>query len=376
MTRIEVDRLSKRYGRAIAVEDVSFAVESGELCALLGPSGSGKSTVLRLIAGLERPTAGDVRLDGFPVGGMPPHLRGVGFVFQSYALFRHRDVFENVAFGLRIRHEPVERVSERVHGLLEQFGLAGLAHRMPHELSGGERQRVAIARALAVRPQVLLLDEPFGALDAKIRSELQEWLRSLHDELHITSIFVTHDQEEAASIADRVVVMASGRVEQVGAPRAVYDRPATDFVADFIGPMNTFSAVVLGGYACAGEFKMEVQPGIADGSQVIVRIRPHDVELGGWLRGMRGQIRRASFLGALVRVEVQLAREGPLLTALLPRREADRIGVEAGRRARVRVRAGRVTPIAEPPPGRRRSRREDDTERQPRYEESRELVSP
>src|SRR5262249_8741565 len=219
MTGIEVVRLSKRYGRAIAIDDVSFEVAPGDLCALLGPSGSGKSTVLRIIAGLERPTAGEVRMGGLPLGDMPPYERGVGFVFQSYALFRHLDVFENVAFGLRVRNEEPEAASARVHELLELFGIGALAHRRPHELSGGQRQRVAMARALAPRPWVLLLDEPFAALDAKLRGELRDWLRDLHERVPVTTIFVTHDQEEAAHLADRVIVMSAGRVEQVGAPR-------------------------------------------------------------------------------------------------------------------------------------------------------------
>jgi sulfate transport system ATP-binding protein len=344
MTSIACRRLCKRYGAAIAVEDVSFEVESGELCALLGPSGSGKSTVLRMIAGLERPTSGDVLLGGQSVADEPPQKRELGFVFQHYALFAHLPVWENVAFALKLRHMDEDALGARVAELLELFGLADLASRLPGELSGGQRQRVAFARALAARPRVLLLDEPFAALDARLRDELRGFLREMHDRAHVTSLFVTHDQEEAQALADRVVVMSGGHVEQVGQPRAVYDRPASDFVADFMGPMNTFRARIEGGRARAGGFEMEVQPGLSEGCPVVVRIRPDDVEVSRGLRGMPGVVRRVQFLGALVRVTVDIVRGGPQVYALMPRRRADRLRLEPSQRVRVRVQAGRVTP--------------------------------
>jgi sulfate transport system ATP-binding protein len=343
MSSIVVEGITKRYGAAIAVEEVRFEVASGELCALLGPSGSGKSTVLRIIAGLETPSSGRVIIAGRPMDGVPPERRGVGLVFQGYALFRHLHVADNVAFGLRVRHWEPEAVSARVGELLEFFGLASLAERRPHELSGGQRQRVAIARALAPRPEVLLLDEPFAALDARIRAELRAWLRGLHDQLHVTSLFVTHDQEEAAALADRVVVMSCGRVEQIGPPRHIYDRPASDFVADFIGPMNTFGARVEHGRAVSGAFRMEVQPGLPEGSAVTVRIRPHDIELSRGLHGLPALVRRVQFLGALVRVEVEVLRGGPPLAVLVPSRLADRVKTAPGQKVRLRIRAGRVS---------------------------------
>ena len=349
MGRIDVKNLTKRYGAAIAVDDVSFHVDDGELCALLGPSGSGKSTVLRIIAGLERPTRGDVFIEERRVTHKPPQSRNIGFVFQNYALFQQLDVFENVAFGLRIRGEDADALSARVHELLELFGLQSYAHRMTSELSGGQRQRVAMARALAARPNVLLLDEPFAALDAKLRAELRDWLRATHEKLGTTCLFVTHDQEEAATLADRVIVMSFGRIEQTGAPREVYDEPASDFVADFIGPMNSLPAVVRRGRAVGEGFHVDVPPRLAlESLKVMVRIRPHDVELRRrGLRGFHGTVNRVAYLGALVRADVQLAHRGPQLIALLPSREADRLHLEAGKRVSVRIAAARVSPVVE-----------------------------
>jgi len=241
---IEVRNLTKSFGSFVALRDVSFTVNSGELVALLGPSGSGKTTLLRVIAGLERPEVGTVLFDGDDATARDPRERGVGFVFQHYALFRHMSVFENVAFGLRVRprdQRPSEEdIKRRVHGLLELVQLDYLGDRYPSQLSGGQRQRVALARALAVEPTVLLLDEPFGALDAKVRQELRRWLRRLHQEIHLTSVFVTHDQEEALELANRVVVMNEGRIEQDAAPGEVIERPATPFVSNFLGNVNLF----------------------------------------------------------------------------------------------------------------------------------------
>src|SRR5579871_5484523 len=233
---IEVVSLSKRFGEAVAVDDVSFSVPTGSLSALLGPSGGGKSTVLRIIAGLERPDSGRVIIDGRDVTGLPARARGIGFCFQHYAPFRHMTVFENVAFGLRIRRRPKAEITRRVHELLELVRLDGLASRSPSQLSGGQRQRMALARALAVEPQLLLLDEPFGALDAQVRKELRVWLRELHRSVEVTTVLVTHDQEEAMELADEIAVIKDGRLEQVGSPAECYDHPATEFVLTFLGP--------------------------------------------------------------------------------------------------------------------------------------------
>ena len=263
---IDVVGVTKRFGPFVAVEDVSLRVETGELVALLGPSGSGKTTLLRVIAGLEIPDRGSVLFDGRPSDGRRLADRRVGFVFQHYALFRHLSVVENIAFGLRVRpretRPPEAEIGRRVHRLLELVQLEAMADRLPAQLSGGQRQRVALARALAVEPRILLLDEPFGALDAKVRKELRRWLRRLHDELHVTSVFVTHDQEEALEAADRVVVMNQGRVEQAGTPPEVYAHPATPFVYDFLGDVNLFHGRIEQGKAYLGSLEFEA-PGHA-----------------------------------------------------------------------------------------------------------------
>jgi sulfate/thiosulfate transport system ATP-binding protein len=235
---IVVRNVSKRFNDFTALEDVSLEVASGSLTALLGPSGSGKSTLLRVIAGLERPDEGEIVISGADATGLAPQKRGVGFVFQHYAAFKHMTVQDNVAFGLTIRKRPKEEIRERVGELLELVQLQQFARRYPAQLSGGQRQRMALARALAVEPEVLLLDEPFGALDARVRAELREWLRRLHDEVHVTTVFVTHDQEEAMEVADRIAVMNKGRIEQVGGPRDLYEHPETEFVMSFVGPVN------------------------------------------------------------------------------------------------------------------------------------------
>jgi sulfate/thiosulfate transport system ATP-binding protein len=235
---IVVRSVSKRFNDFTALEDVSLEVASGSLTALLGPSGSGKSTLLRVIAGLERPDEGEIVISGADATGLAPQKRGVGFVFQHYAAFKHMTVQDNVAFGLTIRKRPKEEIRERVGELLELVQLQQFARRYPAQLSGGQRQRMALARALAVEPEVLLLDEPFGALDARVRAELREWLRRLHDEVHVTTVFVTHDQEEAMEVADRIAVMNKGRIEQVGGPRDLYEHPETEFVMSFVGPVN------------------------------------------------------------------------------------------------------------------------------------------
>ena len=253
---IEVKGISRAFGRFVALNDISFTVADGELVALLGPSGCGKTTLLRIIAGLEVAERGVVLFDGADATKRQPGERRVGFVFQHYALFRHMSVFENVAFGLRVRpaaSRPSDaEISRRVHELLELVQLDYLGDRFPGQLSGGQRQRVALARALAVEPKVLLLDEPFGALDAKVRQELRSWLRRLHAEIHLTSVFVTHDQEEALELANRVVVMNEGRIEQDGTPEEVVEHPATPFVVNFLGQVNIFHGRVQGGRALLG----------------------------------------------------------------------------------------------------------------------------
>jgi sulfate transport system ATP-binding protein len=253
---IVVREASKRFGEFPALENVSVEVPTGSLTALLGPSGSGKSTLLRVIAGLERPDTGRVLLDGDDVTRRPPQKRGVGFVFQHYAAFRHMTVYENVAFGLRVRRRPKGEVRGRVAELLELVQLDGLAERYPAQLSGGQRQRMGLARALAVEPTVLLLDEPFGALDARVRKELRIWLRRLHDETHTTTLIVTHDQEEAMDVADQIVLMNHGKVEQVAAPRELYDEPANEFVMGFVGPVNRIG----GAFVRPHDFELELHP--------------------------------------------------------------------------------------------------------------------
>ena len=235
---IQADHISKRFGSFVALDDVSVDVRSGQLTALLGPSGGGKSTLLRVIAGLDHADSGTVRIEGGDATELPPQQRDVGFVFQHYAAFKHLSVFRNVAFGLEVRRRPKAEVRQRVRELLELVHLDQFADRLPAQLSGGQRQRMALARALAAEPKVLLLDEPFGALDAKVRKELRDWLRRLHDEVHVTTLFVTHDQEEALEVADELVVINAGRVEQVGSPHDLYDRPANEFVMEFLGPVT------------------------------------------------------------------------------------------------------------------------------------------
>jgi sulfate transport system ATP-binding protein len=242
---IEIEGVGKRFGSFVALEDVNLSIPTGKLTALLGPSGGGKSTLLRIIAGLEEADEGRVVIEGADATHLPPQRRNVGFVFQHYAAFKHMTVAKNVAFGLEIRRRPKEEIAQRVDELLALVHLSQFAHRLPSQLSGGQRQRMALARALAVEPTVLLLDEPFGALDAQVRKELRQWLRRLHDEVHVTTVFVTHDQEEALEVADDIVVINQGRVEQVGTPDEVYDQPATPFVMSFLGPTTVFGGKVV-----------------------------------------------------------------------------------------------------------------------------------
>jgi sulfate transport system ATP-binding protein len=275
---IEVRGLSKRFGAFAALDDVSLDVPGGGLIALLGPSGSGKTTLLRILAGLEQPDAGTARIDGVELASQSARQRNVGLVFQHYALFRHLDVYENIAFALRVRNRPRAEVEARVRELLALIQLETFGRRLPAQLSGGQRQRVALARALAARPRVLLLDEPFGALDAQVRAELRGWLRRLHDEIHLTTVFVTHDQDEAFEVADRVVVMNHGRVEQTGSPAEVFEHPANDFVMRFLGNVNVLDAELADGRARIGEVTLAIG-GHNGQPRGRVYIRPHDVEL-------------------------------------------------------------------------------------------------
>jgi sulfate/thiosulfate transport system ATP-binding protein len=307
---ITVRQLSKRYGTFQAVNDVSFDVPAGELVALLGPSGSGKSTILRIIAGLETAESGSVELTGQDATAVPIQNRGVGFVFQHYALFRHMTVRDNIAFGLKVRKLPKAEIRARVDELLELVQLGGYAGRYPSQLSGGQRQRVALARALAPRPKVLLLDEPFGALDAKVRDELRTWLRRLHDEVHVTTLFVTHDQQEAFEVADQVIVLNRGRIEQMGPPQELYERPTTPFVTEFLGTVNVLRGESASGMAVLGD-GIHV-PTEIDGHNVpiSVYVRPHDLDLTRERNGRPawpGTVARVTPLGAFVRIDVELA---------------------------------------------------------------------
>jgi sulfate/thiosulfate transport system ATP-binding protein len=313
---IEVREVTKRFGDFVALDSVSVEVASGSLTALLGPSGSGKSTLLRVVAGLEQPDAGDVFISGKEATALAPQKRGVGFVFQHYAPFKHMTVWENVAFGLRVRRRPRAEIAARVEQLLELVQLQGLGKRYPAQLSGGQRQRMALARALAPEPEVLLLDEPFGALDARVRRELRDWLRRLHDEVHVTTVFVTHDQEEALELADRIVVMNHGQVEQVAPPRELYDEPANEFVMGFVGPVNRLGAAF---------------------------VRPHDVELRLEPNGStrEAQIVRIVRLGFETRVEL-VRDDGERLSAQVTRDEADHLELEQGQIVYVRTVRERV----------------------------------
>jgi len=277
---ISVKRVTKSFGTFVALNDVSLEVPPGDLLALLGPSGSGKTTLLRIIAGLETADSGSVFYSDEDVTGAAARDRNVGFVFQHYALFRHLSVFENVAFGLRVRRHSRADVNRRVRELLRLVQLEGLEQANPSQLSGGQRQRVALARALAAEPKVLLLDEPFGALDAKVRQELRQWLRRLHDELHVTSVFVTHDHEEAFEVADRVVIMNAGRIEQAGTPEEIFERPANPFVIDFLGNVNVFHGHVQNGHARLGNLEVDYPDYPHEESRAATAfVRSHELEI-------------------------------------------------------------------------------------------------
>jgi len=319
---IQVCSISKTFGAFTVLKDLNLHVASGELVALLGPSGSGKTTLLRIIAGLEAadPGSGAILFHDLDVVNRPVGERRVGFVFQHYALFRHMTVFENVAFGLRVRPRKArpsrEEIRGRVHSLLQLVQLDLLANRYPSQLSGGQRQRVALARALAVEPDVLLLDEPFGALDAKVRQELRRWLRRLHDEIHLTSLFVTHDQEEALEVADRVVVMNAGRIEQVGTPEEVFHRPANEFVINFLGNVNVFQGRVDGARAFFGPLEIHAaDPLHSTAKNGRAFVRPHDLDLDRHVNGhpsFQATVRQINAAGPHVRIGLVSDRGEPV----------------------------------------------------------------
>ncbi|AEF39637.1 sulfate/molybdate ABC transporter ATP-binding protein [Hoyosella subflava] len=309
---ITVTGVRKNYGDFKALDNVTLDIPSGSLTALLGPSGSGKSTLLRSIAGLEHPDGGAITIGGNDVTGVPPQKRGIGFVFQHYAAFKHMTVRDNIAFGLKIRRRPKNEIADRVDDLLRIVGLDGFQRRYPSQLSGGQRQRMALARALAVDPKVLLLDEPFGALDAKVRADLREWLRRLHDEVHVTTVLVTHDQEEALDVADRIAVMNKGRIEQVGSPDDLYERPANEFVMSFLGPVATINGTM---------------------------VRPHDLHLDRLYHpgAIEAVVDRIVRLGFEVRVELVPVNGDPRLSAQITRGDADDLNLVRGEGIYVRA---------------------------------------
>jgi sulfate/thiosulfate transport system ATP-binding protein len=349
---IEVRNITKRFGSFTALNDVSLEVRSGELLALLGPSGSGKTTMLRIIAGLEfaDPGSGQVLFQGEDVTHRSAAARQVGFAFQHYALFRHMTVFENIAFGLRVRprrQRPHEsEIRSRVCELLKLVQLEQFEQRYPSQLSGGQRQRVALARALAVEPKVLLLDEPFGALDAKVRKELRRWLRDLHQKVHLTSIFVTHDQDEALEVADRVVVMNEGRIEQIGTPDEVYDHPANPFVYNFLGSVNLFHGRIRDGYVHLGEtaFLLPDHPAAHD-APAVAFVRPHEMKLSNLPNGdasFPAVVRHINSAGPLVRVELERAGDGSRFAVELTREESRAVQLQPDTQVFVQLKNLRV----------------------------------
>ena len=312
---ITVTAARKNYGDFAALDDVGLEIPAGSLTALLGPSGSGKSTLLRSIAGLETLDAGRIDIDGRDVTAVPPQKRGIGFVFQHYAAFKHMTVRDNVAFGLTIRKRPGREIDKRVDELLEIVGLGGFQHRYPAQLSGGQRQRMALARALAVDPQVLLLDEPFGALDAKVRADLRRWLRRLHDEVHVTTVLVTHDQEEALDVSDRIAVLNAGRIEQVGSPDELYEQPANDFVMSFLGSVATIGGTMVRPH----DIVLERESGVS----LVTDAHPAPTRV-------RATVERIVRLGFEVRVDLVNDANGDRFAAQVTRAVSDALGLEPG----------------------------------------------
>jgi sulfate transport system ATP-binding protein len=342
--------LTKRIGAQTIVDGVSFDAKSGEMVALLGPSGGGKSTILRIVAGLEEPDAGEVHLHGQDATFLPTQERKIGFMFQGYALFKHMTVAQNVAFGLEVKKTPRPEIDRRVKELLDLVELPAFGARYPSELSGGQRQRVALARALATEPKVLLLDEPFGALDAKVRLSLREQLRRLSRDRAITVVFVTHDQEEAMDLADRVIVLHKAKVEQIGTPAEIYDHPATEFVASFVGATNVLRGEVRDGQAEVGPLRVSAPPGDHEGRAVTAIVRPHDVELSGRIsrepehdesRIATARIERMNRVGHMVKIQLELS-DGQPLTVELTRDRVAELGVTTGDVVHVNLREAKI----------------------------------
>jgi sulfate transport system ATP-binding protein len=341
--------LTKRFGRqgeAAAAADVSFEAPTGRITSLLGPSGSGKSTVLRLIAGLEEPDAGEIRIDGVDCTRQPARSRGVGFAFQSYALFNHMNVRDNIAFGLKIRKRPRAEIDARVDELLLLVQLRDYGKRYPGQLSGGQRQRIALARALATHPKVLLLDEPFGALDTKVRVELREWLAEFQKKTGVTTILVTHDQEEALELSDHVVLLQEGKVVQAGSPHDVYDRPSTPFVASFLGGANVLSGRMKDGRVDIGAHGVDGPEGAVDGVKVQAFVRPHDIRIEKAttepaIDVQLAKIVRMTRIGGQVKLTVELGT-GESVTVQMAKAEVDQLGVEQGDRVMVDLKEAKV----------------------------------
>ena len=349
---VEVLNVTKKFGSFTALDNVSLKIESGELVALLGPSGSGKTTLLRVIAGLEFPDPGNAQVlfYGEDVTTIPASQRKAGFAFQHYALFRHLNVFENIAFGLRVRPRPTRpgeaEIRARVGKLLQLVQLAPFARRFPSQLSGGQRQRVSLARALAVEPKVLLLDEPFGALDAKVRKELRRWLRKLHEEIHITTLFVTHDQEEALEVADRVAILRAGSIEQIGTPEEIYDNPASPFVYDFLGNVNLFGGRVRDGTMVIGDTRIEAPATAGESdSDAIAFVRPHDIRVARepiGLATLPARVIRSNAAGPLANLELERLDTHEQFTVQLSKEQFHELQPKAGEQVFVELRNVKV----------------------------------
>jgi sulfate/thiosulfate transport system ATP-binding protein len=341
---ISVRDVRKTFGPFVALDRVNLEIAEGQLIALLGPSGSGKTTLLRIIAGLDQPDRGTVAHHDSDVTTQSVKDRNFGFVFQHYALFKHMTVFENVAFGLRIRNWPNAKVNDRVHELLHLVRLENLGDRYPAQLSGGQRQRIALARALAASPRVLLLDEPFGALDARVRTELRQWLRKLHNEVPVTTIFVTHDQEEAFEVSDQVVVMNAGKIEQTGTPEYVFEHPANAFVMDFLGQVNVFHGRVHDGKAIIGSLEFDL-PHATNSADAKVFVRPHELDLDRHSNGvpsMPATVKHVVPAGAVTRILVEVAEHGLELNVDLPTGRSSELRLKKGDNVFVSARKGRV----------------------------------
>ncbi len=345
---IEIQNVNKRFGNFQALSDVNLSIKHGELVALLGPSGSGKTTLLRIIAGLETPDTGKVIFQDQDLNSSEVKNGEVGFVFQHYALFRHMSIFENVAFGLNVRSgkskPSKDEIKERVLKLLKLVQLENFHNRYPNELSGGQRQRVALARALAIEPKFLLLDEPFGALDAKVRKELRTWLRRLHDEIHITSVFVTHDQEEALEVSDSIVILRSGKIEQIGSPDEVYNKPKSPFVFHFLGDVNLFHGRVQEGKAKIGDVHVETpeHSEIKD-SEAVAYVRPYDVEiLRNAENGIPAEIQYIHSTGRNVRIELKRQDTGTLIESVLEQEQYKELNLLPGETVYLRIRKAKV----------------------------------